>query len=70
MHGAAYVHFSTNLQTIQLMNSSMYSYIAEMPAILDNFIYQLVNTSSTSIRVGVGVVGSRGVAGGSNGTYA
>ena len=40
MHGAAYMQFSTIVQLsmiFQFMNSSMSSYVAELPAILDSF---------------------------------
>ena len=48
------MHFSTNLQTsnvVNWMNSLMSTWLAEMTATLNSFIYQLANTTSTFIGV-------------------
>ena len=54
MHGAAYSYICISpliYNHPRWMNSSMNSYAAEIPAILDNFIYQIINTISTSIEL-------------------
>ena len=44
------MYFSTNLQ-LSKINGLFNELLVEMPTILDNFIYQIVNTISTSIGV-------------------